>query len=126
MDVFRPMTAKAIHVNVCSMYTSVSEWLEENRCPARYSASRSSNVIVSQLKTTATVPIREHRLLACHHVDDGEAPHLQRNVRTFAIAASVRAAMTQTFRHQFQRCSIVWPGEASYAAHCDSVADAKE
>jgi hypothetical protein len=91
------------------MYTSVSEWLVENRCPARYSASRSSNVIVSQLKTTATVPIREHRLLACHHVDDGEAPHLQRNVRTFPIAASVRAAMTQALRHQCHAVRLCGP-----------------
>jgi len=34
--------------------------------------------------------------------------------------------MTQTLRHQFQRCSIVWPGEASYAAHCGFVGDAKK
>src|SRR6516165_4568430 len=68
----------------------------------------------------------EHRLVARCHVDDREAPHAQRNVRTFPITGSVRAAMTQTLRHQFQRCSIVWPGEAGYAAHCEFVGDAKE
>src|SRR5262249_50472587 len=68
----------------------------------------------------------DYRLLARRHVNDGEAPHDQRNVRTFPITGSVWAAMTQTLRHQFQRCSIVWPGEASYAAHCEFVGDAKK
>jgi hypothetical protein len=68
----------------------------------------------------------ENRLLAGLHVDDGEPAHSERNIRSFPIARGVGAAMMQTLRHQFQRCSIVWPGEASYAAHCDSVADAEE
>jgi hypothetical protein len=68
----------------------------------------------------------EHRLLARRHVDDGKAAHSQRNARSFPKADSVRAAMTQALRHQFQCCSIVWPGEASYPAHCGSVGDAQE
>jgi hypothetical protein len=68
----------------------------------------------------------EHGLLARRHVDDGEAPHAQRNVRTFPVTGSVRAAMTQTLRHQFQRFSIMWPGEAGYAAHCEFVGCAKK
>src|SRR6516165_7013038 len=68
----------------------------------------------------------KNRLLAGLHVDDGEPSHSQRNIRSFPIAPGVRAAMMQALRHQFQCCSIVWTGEASYAAHCGSVADAKE
>ena len=78
-------------------------------------------------KATRDRPILvEHRLPARRHVDDGEAAHSQRSARSFPKADSVRAAMTRALGHQFERCSIVWPGEASYAAHCDSVADAKE
>ena len=42
----------------------------------------------------------EHRLLARRHVDDGKATHSQRNARSSPKADSVRAAMTQAFRHQ--------------------------
>ena len=68
----------------------------------------------------------ENRLLAGRHVDDGQAAHPQRNALPFPITGGVRAPMTKALRHQFQRCSIVRSGEASYAAHCGSVADAKE
>jgi hypothetical protein len=47
-------------------------------------------------------------------------------MRSFPISDRVRAAMAQALGHQFQRYSIVGASEASYAAHCRSVADAEE
>jgi hypothetical protein len=172
MDLFGPMTAKAIHVNACSMYVTAKLAIAQSRmleqclgfrseryatgnageieridaqpiaCEHKPSATRvpqcdrehavelvqkvEAEVLVqmdedlsvrmiggepvpgtlqrfSQLHVIVDLAVEddrdrpilvEHRLLACRHVDDGEAPHAQRNVRTFPIAGSVRAAMT--------------------------------
>jgi hypothetical protein len=68
----------------------------------------------------------EYRLLPGIYVDDGETTRSERHSRSFPISLGVRTAVTQALGHRFQDSSMMWPGEASYAAHCGSVANVEE